>query len=185
MSGLSSRANHGVGFVDEQNDRDRRGFHFFDQSFQAIFEFTFDARSGLQQREIERPHGDVAQRRGHVSVRYAQGESFHYSGFSDSCFARKDRIVLPASHQNVDNLADFEVAAQYGIDLAGLGFLREINRELVEIGSFATRTRSPRRCAWRRCCGCHGRLRLFVRIAHDRGEILAQQHRPGSSETHG
>ena len=49
----------------------RRGLHFLDQTFQSIFKFTFDARSGLQQREVQRPHGDIAQWRRHVAVGYA------------------------------------------------------------------------------------------------------------------
>ena len=55
----AARSDHGVRFVNEENDGRRRGFYFFDQSFEAIFEFAFDAGAGLQEREIERPDGDV------------------------------------------------------------------------------------------------------------------------------
>ena len=50
----AARADHGVGFVDEEDDRRGRGLHFLDQALQAVFEFALDAGAGLQQREIER-----------------------------------------------------------------------------------------------------------------------------------
>src|ERR1700759_5644031 len=51
LTRLTARAYHRVGFVDEENDRRRRVFHFFDELFQTILEFALDARTGLQQRE--------------------------------------------------------------------------------------------------------------------------------------
>ncbi len=53
LSRLSTRADHGVGFVDEQDDGDGRGFHFLDQALETVLEFTFDSRACLQQREIQ------------------------------------------------------------------------------------------------------------------------------------
>jgi len=47
---LASRADHGVGFVDEQDDGSGRRFHFLDEPLQPVFEFALDARPGLQQR---------------------------------------------------------------------------------------------------------------------------------------
>src|ERR1039458_7015834 len=74
----------------------------------------------------------------------------------------RNRIILTASHQNVDYLANFKVASQHGIELAGLGFLREINRELVEVRSFAAGACASRRRARCRGRGRHGRLRFFA-----------------------
>ena len=103
-------------------------FDFLDQAFQPILEFTFDSRSGLQQRKIQRANGDVAQRRRHIALRDSHGETFDHGRLADSRLAGKDRIVLAASHQNVDDLANFKIAPQHGIDLAGLGLLGEIDR---------------------------------------------------------
>ena len=59
LAGLAAGADHGVRFVDEQNDGRRRSLHFFDQSLQPVFEFALDARAGLQQRQVERADGDI------------------------------------------------------------------------------------------------------------------------------
>ena len=52
-------ADHGVRFVDEQDDGRGRGLHLVDQALQPILEFALDAGAGLQQRQVERAHGDV------------------------------------------------------------------------------------------------------------------------------
>ena len=79
---------------------------------------------------------------GHVAVGYAQGKAFHHGGFAHACFADKDRIVLPAPREDVDNLPDLEVAAQYVVDLPGASVLRQVDCVLVEIGVLP-----PRGCA--------------------------------------
>ena len=48
LSGLSARSDHRMRFIDEQDDRLRRSFHFFNKYFQPIFEFTLDAGTRLQ-----------------------------------------------------------------------------------------------------------------------------------------
>ena len=48
-----------VGFVDEHDDRLRRGFDFFDDRLQTVFEFPLHASAGLEQTEIERVERDV------------------------------------------------------------------------------------------------------------------------------
>jgi hypothetical protein len=127
----------------------------------------------------------LRKRRRHVALRYAQCEAFHHGGFPYSGFAGENRIVLAASHQNVDHLANFKVAPQHGIDLAGLGFLGEIDGELVEVGSFSAGTRAPEPARRARRQRHYGGLRLLARIADNRGKILAQANPPESSETRG
>ena len=53
LARLAAGADHGVGFVDEENDLFGRGFDLVDQALQAIFEFAFDACAGLQKCQIE------------------------------------------------------------------------------------------------------------------------------------
>ena len=75
LPGLAAGADHGVRFVDEQDDRRGRGLHFVDQPLQPVLEFALDARAGLQQRQVERADGDVAQRRRHVALRRCAARS--------------------------------------------------------------------------------------------------------------
>src|SRR4030095_14962998 len=50
---LAAAAGHGVGLVDEHDDRLRGGFHLLDHRLEAILELALHARPGLQQAEIE------------------------------------------------------------------------------------------------------------------------------------
>ena len=70
--------------------------------------------------EIERAHDDVAERRRHVAFGDPQREAFDHGGLADAGFAGQDGIVLPPSHQDVDDLADLEIAASDRVDLAFL-----------------------------------------------------------------
>ena len=103
---LAARADHGVGFVDEQNDGRGRGLHFFDQALEPILEFPFDARAGLQQRQVEGADMHVLQRRRHIALRHPQGEAFDHRGLAHARFTREDGVVLPAAGEDVDDLAD-------------------------------------------------------------------------------
>ena len=62
--GLPAGADHGVGLVDEQDDRLRRGLDLVDHRLEAVLELALDAGPGLQQAQVERADGDVAQRGG-------------------------------------------------------------------------------------------------------------------------
>ena len=137
--GGAARADHRVGFVDEENDRRGRRLHFFHQPLQPVFEFALDAGAGLQQRQIERAHGDVAQTRRHIAVHDALREAFHHRGLADAGFARQDRVVLPAAGEDVHHLADLEVAPQHRIDLALARVLRQVDRELIQVLRLAAR----------------------------------------------
>ena len=83
----------------------------------------------------------AAQRRRHVAGRDALREALDHRRLADAGFAGEDRVVLAPAHQHVDDLADFLVAAEDRIHLAGLGLRGEVLREAVE------RRRALRPCA--------------------------------------
>ena len=76
------------------------------------------ARARLQQPEVERAQRDVSQRLGHVALGDAQREAFDDGGLADARLARENRVVLPATRQDVDDLANLEVAPKHRVDLA-------------------------------------------------------------------
>src|SRR5437773_8991968 len=97
-------------------------------------------------------------RRGNVTLSDPQRESFDNRGLADSCFAGQDRIVLAPAHEDVDDLADFEIASQHWIDLPLLGISGEINRVLIKIGCLA-----PGAGSWGcRCLGCSRSHSVFA-----------------------
>ena len=50
----AARADQRVGFVDEQDDRRRRGLHFVDDRAQTLLEFALHRGAGLHQADVER-----------------------------------------------------------------------------------------------------------------------------------
>ncbi len=77
-------ADHGMGFVDEENDRCGRRLHFVDQTLQAILKFALDARAGLQEREVEGVELNFLEWLRHVARSDAEREPFHHSGLADT-----------------------------------------------------------------------------------------------------
>ena len=57
---------------------------------------------------------------GHVAGHDPQGEPFDHGRLADAGLAGEDRVVLPAAGEDVDDLADLDVAADDRVDLAGL-----------------------------------------------------------------
>ena len=62
---------------------------------------------------------------------------------ADAGFTGQDRVVLAAPRQNVHYLANFEIAAQHGVDLPRFRTLREINGVLIQIGRLAASGSRP------------------------------------------
>ena len=96
----------------------------------------------------------------HVASGDAQREAFDHRGLADAGFTGEDRVVLPPAGQDVDDLADFQVAAQDRIDPAGARPRGQIDGELIKC-----RCPRPRRCRTirRRTAGFSG--------AHDASQL--------------
>ena len=87
------------------------------------------------------------ERRRHVAGDDAQGEAFDDGRLADARLAGQDRVVLPAAREDVDDLANLEVAADDRIDLALLGALGEVHGELIERRRLAAGRGAARRRA--------------------------------------
>ena len=106
-TGCTAGADQRVGLVDEQDDRLRRGLYLLDHLPQSLLELTLHAGARLQQADIQRTQADIGQHRRHVALGDAEREALDDRGLADAGLAGEDRIVLPATQQNVDYLADF------------------------------------------------------------------------------
>ncbi len=114
-----ARANEGVQFVDEQDDFARRRVDFIEHGFQALLEFAAEFRPGDERTKVEREQLFVLQRLRHITLDDAQREAFDDRGFTDAGFADQHRIVLRAARQHLNRAADFLVATDDGVKLAG------------------------------------------------------------------
>ena len=102
-------------------------------------------------------------------------EAFHHGGLADARFAGEDGVVLAAARQDIDHLADLEIAAQHGIDLALLGVLGEVDGVLIEVGRLAARLGGARRRPAAEAGACRRIRRVLARIRQDGGQYFAQR----------
>jgi hypothetical protein len=93
--------------------------HGVDHLPQPLLEFPFHPSTRLQQAQIQHIQRDLPQRRRYVATRKPQRQPFHHCGLANARFAREQRIILAAPHQNVYHAPDFLVAPRDGIDIPG------------------------------------------------------------------
>ncbi len=176
-AGRATGADQGMGLVDEQNDRPGRGLDIFDDLAQALLELAFHAGPGLQQADIQAAQLDIPERRRHVAGDDAQGEAFDHGGLADPGFAGEDRVVLPASHEDVYQLADFLVATDDGVELAAACLFGQVHGEPLERLLLAQRRGRHRATGLARLGRGEtiaGEQAVFRRVAHVALELLAQ-----------
>src|SRR6185312_5315795 len=178
-AGGAARTDQRVRLVDEQDDRLGRGLHLVDDLAQAVLELALHAGAGLQQADIERAQADLAQAGRHVAGGDAQREALDDRGLADAGLAGEDRVVLPAPHQDVDDLTDLLVAPDDRVDLALARLFREVDREALQrlLLAHLRRRHGAARLARRRAGGQAGAVagahRLLRRPGDDAGEFLA------------
>ena len=169
---MPAGSDHGVRFVDEQNDRLRRSFDLGNNRLQPVLEFAFDAGPCLQKSHVQHAKQDVAQRRRHIPLGDFESKSLHDGGLADAGLAGEDGIVLAAAREDVDHLAYFKVAAEDRVNLPFLRAARKVDRKLVQRGSLGPGAR----CGSRSFRRCHARPELLVLggTCNKRGEVFLQ-----------
>ena len=123
---------HGVDFVDEENDLAFFGGNVFQHGLQALFEFTAVFGTGQQRGHIERQDLFTLEGFRHFFVDDALGQAFDDGGLANTRFADEDGVVLAAALQNLDRATDFIIAADDRIQLAQAGALGQIQTVFLE-----------------------------------------------------
>ena len=134
-------------FVDEQDDRAGRALNLVDDLTQTTFELAFHAGAGRKQADVQRPQAHVLELRRHVARGDALREALDDGGFSDAGFAGQDGIVLPPSHQDLNELPNLFVAADDRIDFAATRSLGQVDGVASERFLFAELGRRRRAAA--------------------------------------
>ena len=112
--------------------------HFFEDGFEALFEFAAELGAGDERAHIERDDALVLQAFGDVAAHDALGQTFDDGGLADAGFADQHRIVLGAAREHLDDAADLFIAADDGIELACFGALGQVAAIFFErfVGGF-------------------------------------------------
>ena len=112
-------ADQRVHLVDEQDDAAGGGRDFRKHGLQPLLELAAIFRAGDQRAHVERHQLLVLKRLRHVAIDDAQRQAFGDRGLADAGLADQHRVVLGAPRQHLDGAADFLVAADHRVELAG------------------------------------------------------------------
>ena len=164
---LAACANQGVDLIDKQNNRRGAGLNLVDQRLQTGFKLALHACASLQHADIQQPQLNILQRLRHVAIGDTQRQPFHHRRFPDPGLTGQQRVVLAATHQDIDHLADLFITPDYRVNLPFAGAGGEI---------LAVLSQRTLRCRYRtrwRLDGGRSLLRLFA-VGANRIELLDQ-----------
>jgi hypothetical protein len=126
-----------VQLVEEQQDAALGLRDLVERLLEALLELTAVLRARNHAGEVERDDAGARQRRGHVALDDAPGQTLDDRGLADAGLADEDGVVLPAAGEDLDGLLDLLLAADHRVDAALAGLAGEVAPELVERGGLA------------------------------------------------
>ena len=92
--------------------------HFLEDGLEALLEFAAELGPGDQGAHVEGDDALVLEPLRHVAADDALGQPLDDGRLADARLADQDRVVLGAARQDLDDAADFLVAADDRIELA-------------------------------------------------------------------
>ena len=128
----SARADDRVQLVDEEDDVAGRVLDLREDRLEPLLELAAVLRPGEERADVERPHALALQPLGHVARDDPLREPLGDRRLPHAGLADEHRVVLRAPREDLHDAADLLVAADDGIELAGLGERGEIATVLLE-----------------------------------------------------
>ncbi|CDF94048.1 hypothetical protein BN844_5401 [Pseudomonas sp. SHC52] len=125
-------ADHGVQFVDEQNDLSFLLRQLIEQGLEPLFELAPVLGTGDQ-----RPHVQGQQALALEAVRYFTvddplGQTLGNGGLAHAWLTDQHRVVLGAALQHLDRAADLVIATDHRVELAFFGALGQVNGVFIQ-----------------------------------------------------
>ena len=114
-----TRTDDGVQFVDEQDHAAAGFLHFPQHRLEPFFEFAAELGPGDQEAHIQGDDPLVLQALRHVPLHNTESQPFRDGGLADARLADEDGVVLGAAGQDLHHAADFAIAPDDRIELAG------------------------------------------------------------------
>jgi hypothetical protein len=127
-----------VELVDKQDDIAGVG-DFFDQRLEPFFELAAEFCAGDEGAHVECDDTAILETFGDIALKDAEREAFDDRRFADAWLTNEDGIVLGTPRQDLDYAANFLVAPNDGVELAGAGAFDEIDAVFFERLEFAFR----------------------------------------------
>ena len=145
--------------VNEKNNLPARFLDLLEHRLQAVFELAPIFGAGDERPEIERHQALGLQGFWNVACDNSPGDALHNRGLADARLADQHGIVFGAARQNLDDTANFLVAAYHRVELGAPGKFGQIARIALQRLEFllGVRVRHTMRAA-------HGDERLENRV---------------------
>jgi hypothetical protein len=123
---------HGVDLVDEQDDLAFLLGQLGEHRLEPFLELAAVLGTGNQRAQVQRQQALVLEAFRHLAVDDAQGQALDDRRLADARLADQGRVVLGAARQHLHHAADLVVAADDGVELAGLGARGEVDAVFLQ-----------------------------------------------------
>ena len=121
-----ARTDHGVEFIDEQDDLTLGLLDLFEHRLEPLFELTPELGAGNQRAHVEHNEPFVLQTLRHVPTHDALGEPFDDRGLAYARVSDQDRVVFGAAREHLDHPPDLVIATDDRVELALGGEFGEV-----------------------------------------------------------
>src|SRR5690606_35697264 len=124
--------------VDEHDDLAVGGGDLLQHGLEALLELAAELGTGDERAEVQRDDALAFKSLRDVAAYDTLGQALGDGRLTDARLADQHRIVFRAARENLDDAANFFVAADHRVELAGACELREITAVLLErlVGRF-------------------------------------------------
>ncbi|KAF5029070.1 hypothetical protein DSECCO2_652460 [anaerobic digester metagenome] len=112
--------------VDKQNDPAVAGLDLVEDRLQPLLKLATVFCTRDQRAHIQRKNCLVAQRFRHVATYDALGKPLRNGGFADARLADEAGVILGFARENADDVSDFVVPPNYGIQFVLAGALHQV-----------------------------------------------------------
>ena len=112
-------AHHGVQFVNEDDGLALVFRQVFQNVFQTLFKLAPEFGPCQQRGHVQGQHAFAFERIGHFTRHDALGQAFDNRRLAHAGLANEHRVVFGTPLQHLDGAADFVVAADHWVELAG------------------------------------------------------------------
>ncbi|MNZ58563.1 hypothetical protein D3C78_765770 [compost metagenome] len=125
-------ADHGVQFIDEQDDLPFLLGQLVEQAFEALFELAAELGTGDQCAHVQRQQALAFEAIRHFAIDDALGQAFGDGGFTHARLTDQHRVVLGTALQHLDGAANFVVTADHRVKLAVFGALGQVDGVFIQ-----------------------------------------------------
>lgn len=126
-------------FVDEQ-DGVRLVLERLEHALEALLEIAAVLGAGQQRAHVQRIDHAFLEHIGHRAFGDAPGQTLGNRSLAHACLAHQQRVVLAAAAEDLDGAFHLVFAPDQRIDLAFLGGLVQVQRELLQRRCFSLRS---------------------------------------------